>query len=90
MFGGEHFIHLFGLETTSKVTAFFSSSKLEDTWIISLAQSKCNGYGNWTPQSTPLGGCTGLTFILILIVDMDGCGEAAICFFGVLLRFVSI
>ena len=80
MFGGVHFIHLFGLETTSKVMVFFSSSKLEDTWIISLAQSKCNGYGNWTPQSTPLGGCTGLTSILNLIVDMDGCGKAAICF----------
>ena len=39
------FIHLFGLETTPKVRSYFSSCKLEATWIISLAQRKCNGHG---------------------------------------------
>ena len=39
------FIHLFRLETAPKVRPYFSLCKLEDTWIISLAQRKCYGYG---------------------------------------------
>ena len=79
-------INLFGLETAPKVRPYFSSCKLEDTWIISLAQRKCNGYGMDTAVHTTLR-MPALAYILIFFVDIDGCSKAAI-FFVSFVRFV--
>ena len=80
------FIHLFRLETAPKVRPYFSLCKLEDTWIISLAQRKSNGYGMDTKVHTTL-----RMHRLNLYFDFlrRHC-KAAICVFVSFVRFVLL